>query len=99
MFSYLFNIHRLGTSVCNGDSGGGLVFPVKSKDRWVLEGIVSLSPRRKSTSYCDPFQYTVFTKVGLYIKWIQHIVDSVHSTHNFTSPKKYEPILGVSVYA
>lgn len=83
-----------GTGVCNGDSGGGLVFPIKATGRWCLQGIVSLSPRRQSSSYCDPFRYTVFTKVGMYVKWIQHIVEEVHATHNFT-PKRYEPILSV----
>lgn len=83
-----------GTSVCNGDSGGGLHFLIKGTGRWCLQGIVSLSPRKQSSSYCDPFKYTVFTKVGIYVKWIQHIMEEVHATHNSTS-KRYEPILKV----
>lgn len=31
-----------GTSICNGDSGGGLVFKINNK--WMLRGIVSISP-------------------------------------------------------
>lgn len=37
-----------GTSICNGDSGGGLVFKVNNK--WILRGIVSISPGLKSRS-------------------------------------------------
>jgi secreted trypsin-like serine protease len=58
------------TNVCNGDSGGGMVFPLKSEDttRWYLQGIVSagLSDRGK----CDPEKYSVFTRVGRYASWI-----------------------------
>ncbi|XP_063708760.1 suppressor of tumorigenicity 14 protein homolog [Culicoides brevitarsis] len=81
-----------GTGVCNGDSGGGLAFPIKGVQRWCLEGIVSLSPRRQTSSFCDPNEYTIFTKVGMYVKWIEHVMEEVHATHNFTR-KKYEPIL------
>jgi hypothetical protein len=56
------------------------------------QGIVSLSPRRLSTSYCDPKKYTIFTKVGIYVKWIQHVLEKVHVTHNYTL-RRYQPIL------
>jgi secreted trypsin-like serine protease len=82
-----------GTGVCNGDSGGGLVFPLGTGERWCLQGIVSLSPRRLSTSYCDTKKYTIFTKVGIYVKWIGHTLAKVHATHNFTTEGTYEPIL------
>lgn len=80
-----------GTGVCNGDSGGGLYFPMKN-DRWCVQGLVSLSPRRLSTSFCDPEKYTIFTKVGLYVKWIKHMLDEIHATHEFTKTA-YDPIL------
>lgn len=72
-----------GTGVCNGDSGAGLIFPMKrNPDQWCLQGIVSLSPRKISTIYCDPEQYTIFTKVGIYVKWIHNVLIGIHETHN-----------------
>jgi hypothetical protein len=53
-----------GTSVCSGDSGGGLVF--KFDGRYYVTGIVSLSPQA-STGGCDTQQYGLYTKVGTYI--------------------------------
>lgn len=80
-----------GTGVCNGDSGTGLIFPmVKRSDRWCLQGIVSLSPRRLSTAYCDPYQYSIFTKVGIYVKWIRQIIDSIHEHHVYDITYDYE---------
>ncbi|KAF5289823.1 hypothetical protein FQA39_LY14978 [Lamprigera yunnana] len=70
-----------GTGVCNGDSGAGLVFPTtdSNKVRWVLQGIVSISPRRLGTSFCNPKFFTIFTKVGVYLDWIKNIIGEVHS--------------------
>ncbi|RZB39248.1 Trypsin, Ldl recept a, and/or Sushi domain containing protein, partial [Asbolus verrucosus] len=70
---------RNGTGVCNGDSGGGLVFPVeKNPNKLTLQGIVSISPRRPGTSFCDPNYYTVFTKVGIYVEWIYKVLQEIH---------------------
>ncbi|CRK97474.1 CLUMA_CG010863, isoform A [Clunio marinus] len=83
-----------GTSLCNGDSGGGLMFLSRDLKTWKVQGIVSLSPRRQSTFFCDPYKFTVFTKVGLYVKWIKFILNNIHNTH--TEPLEvveYEPIL------
>lgn len=76
-------------SPCNGDSGGGFLFLSRDLKTWKVQGVVSLSPRKKSTFFCDPFKYTVFTKVGLYVKWIKFVLDSIHDSH----PGDYEPIL------
>lgn len=82
-----------GTALCNGDSGGGLMFLSKDLKRWKVQGVVSLSPRRQSTFFCDPFKFTVFTKVGLYVKWIKFVLDSIHSAHTQPVGTQYEPIL------
>lgn len=71
-----------GTSVCNGDSGAGLIFPMDNQpNRWCLQGIVSLSPRKLSSPYCDPYQYAIFTKVSVYLKWMQQSMKEIHSKH------------------
>lgn len=68
-----------GSSLCNGDSGAGFYYPMdKSPELWHLIGIVSLSPRKVSTASCDPQQYTIFTKVSIYAKWIERVMAAVH---------------------
>ncbi|XP_046386810.1 modular serine protease-like [Ischnura elegans] len=62
------------TSVCNGDSGGGLMFK-KDDGSWVLQGVVSVSPRRKDISLCDPRYYAIFTRVSRFIKWVITIME------------------------
>lgn len=79
-------------SPCNGDSGGGFLFLSRDLTTWKVQGVVSLSPRRQSTFFCDPFKYTVFTKVGLYVKWIKFVLDGIHGAHT-QSHGDYEPIL------
>ncbi|KAI4486895.1 hypothetical protein M0802_012246 [Mischocyttarus mexicanus] len=64
-----------GTSVCDGDSGGGLVFQTGSL--WFLRGIVSLSLGRKltgGTRICDSHSYTLYTRISSHINWIQDIL-------------------------
>lgn len=79
-------------SPCNGDSGGGFLFLSRDLKTWKVQGVVSLSPRRQSTFFCDPFKYTVFTKVGLYVKWIKFVLNSIHDA--YAQPHvDYEPIL------
>lgn len=64
--------------MCNGDSGGGMVFPTKLSDDseiWTLRGIVSHGRRRDSYSnFCDTKGYIVFTDVGQYLDWLYNIV-------------------------
>ncbi|KAK9875991.1 hypothetical protein WA026_011092 [Henosepilachna vigintioctopunctata] len=66
------------TSVCNGDSGGGMVFPKKdtsgSKTIWQIRGIVSVGVALQGQAVCDPSQYIVFTDVAKYLEWIQQIL-------------------------
>ncbi|XP_019883913.2 modular serine protease-like [Camponotus floridanus] len=67
-----------GTGVCNGDSGGGLVLLQRlNSSIWEVHGIVSVSPRRLGTSICNPNFYTVFTKVSIYIDWINTIIENI----------------------
>lgn len=64
--------------MCNGDSGGGMVFPGKLSDGteiWMLRGIVSHGRRRDSYSnICDTKDYIVFTDIVQYMDWIYGIL-------------------------
>ncbi|XP_055602658.1 uncharacterized protein LOC129751283 [Uranotaenia lowii] len=60
---------RNGTSVCNGDSGGGMVF--KQNNHWYLRGIVSVSAALQNNVSCDTNHYAVFTDVAKFLQWIQ----------------------------
>ncbi|XP_049839668.1 uncharacterized protein LOC126284636 isoform X1 [Schistocerca gregaria] len=67
---------RNGTSVCNGDSGGGMVFPMTTRDGariWQLRGIVSISVS-KEDRVCDTSHYVVFTDVAKYLDWIRKYI-------------------------
>ncbi|KAI4480244.1 hypothetical protein M0804_010242 [Polistes exclamans] len=66
-----------GTGVCNGDSGGGFILRRPNTMIWEVHGVVSISPRRLGTSICDPYSYTIFTKVSLYGDWIRNIIDKI----------------------
>lgn len=59
-----------GTSPCNGDSGGGLVFK-RNKDTWYLRGIVSLSVAKGGLNFCDTNYYVIFTDVARYTDFIR----------------------------
>lgn len=77
-----------GTGVCNGDSGSGLIIPSpNNSNRYYLQGIVSLSSRQLSTEHCDPNQYRIFTKVGIYAQWIENHLNRINDRFNpqFTS--------------
>ncbi|XP_053688589.1 uncharacterized protein LOC128737873 [Sabethes cyaneus] len=58
-----------GTSVCNGDSGGGMY--VYQNDKWLLRGIVSFSATRNDTNLCYMYGYAGFVNVPFYARWIQ----------------------------
>lgn len=57
-----------GSSVCDGDSGGGLCF--EKNGIWYLRGIVSVSPNKRGS--CDYNTYVGFTGVQNSLKWIRH---------------------------
>ncbi|XP_012281536.1 modular serine protease-like isoform X2 [Orussus abietinus] len=64
-----------GTSVCDGDSGGGFV--VKTKDLWFLRGIVSAGIGQTlegGTTACNSFTYSLYTRVSDHMAWIQDII-------------------------
>lgn len=63
-----------GASVCNGDSGGGFVFPkeFKSGTVYYLRGLVSAGP--KAAFGCDSSQYATFTNIQYYSDLIYEVV-------------------------
>ncbi|XP_015188226.1 PREDICTED: coagulation factor X-like isoform X2 [Polistes dominula] len=95
-----------GTSVCDGDSGGGLVF--QTGNLWFLRGIVSLSLDEKltgGTRICDSHSYTLYTRISTHINWIQDTLfqletskplpscrDSTIANVTFVKPDQFIPI-------
>lgn len=67
---------RNGTSVCNGDSGGAMVFPkqVGGKQIWQLRGLVSISVALQNQFKCDTSHYVVFTDIAKYLDWINQTI-------------------------
>lgn len=59
-----------GASVCQGDSGGGLVFPktVGLKTQYTIRGIVSVGGNKAGS--CDSEKFTTFTNVAFYMDFI-----------------------------
>ncbi|EAT33563.1 AAEL014163-PA [Aedes aegypti] len=61
-----------GTSVCNGDSGGGIFFNINGA--WHVGGIVSYKQVREgNTALCRTDGYAVFTKLYDYLQWISTV--------------------------
>lgn len=60
--------YRNGTSVCNGDSGGGMIF--EENKLWYIRGVVSLSMKRDTKDLCNTAHYVIFTDVAQYLDWI-----------------------------
>ncbi|XP_044737436.1 modular serine protease-like [Chrysoperla carnea] len=58
-----------GTSICTGDSGGGITF--KKSNRYFIEGVVSVAPAKGAT--CDSYQYVAFTSVPQHLDFIMEI--------------------------
>ncbi|CAG7732325.1 unnamed protein product [Allacma fusca] len=69
--------YRNGTTACDGDSGGGLMFKhPQEKDKLVVKGIVSAGVQRRRGSGCEEQYYTVFTKVTHYRDWIDAMLQA-----------------------
>ncbi|PSN46002.1 hypothetical protein C0J52_06353 [Blattella germanica] len=64
--------YKNGTSVCPGDSGGGLAF--ENNERFYLRGIVSIGVEPERGKKCFTNQYTAFTKVSDFLPWIEPYV-------------------------
>lgn len=61
--------HFAASSLCEGDSGGGLCFQMNNV--WYLRGIVSVSPVKDGS--CDYNSYVGFTYVSHFRDWIRGI--------------------------
>ncbi|XP_031843634.2 serine protease gd isoform X2 [Nomia melanderi] len=61
---------RNSTGPCNGDSGSGLVIYDKTRGRYYLRGIVSLSASDRSSNSCDLNKYVIYTDVAMHLEWI-----------------------------
>lgn len=61
--------------MCNGDSGGGMVFPKQDQPKkWHLRGLVSIGVALQSQAVCDTKHYAVFTDVAKYLPWIASVL-------------------------
>ena len=79
-----------GTGVCNGDSGNGLMIPLRqTSDQWNLHGIVNLSPRQLSSTTCDLSEYAIFTKVCIYLEWIRVTLAEIDGNRSKASNKTF----------
>ncbi|XP_076299371.1 clotting factor C [Lasioglossum baleicum] len=64
-----------GSAVCDGDSGGGLIFRWGSL--WYLKGIVSVSLGTKvvgGARQCDSSTYSLYTEVSRHMTWIENFI-------------------------
>ncbi|KAH8232320.1 hypothetical protein KR032_004182 [Drosophila birchii] len=52
---------------CHGDSGSALM--VLRNDRWVIRGVVSISPSKGGA--CDLSLYVIYCDISMHIDWIQ----------------------------
>lgn len=72
---------RLGSSVCDGDSGGGMFF---ARDgHYFIRGITSVAVTNNKVGIrqCDPSQYFLFTDVSYLYDWIyDQIIGGKHNS-------------------
>lgn len=63
-----------GTSVCNGDGGGGIFF--ERDNAWYLGGIISFTREREDNPWlCATTTYNVFIKLSSFMSWIENITN------------------------
>ncbi|XP_022907539.1 chymotrypsinogen A-like [Onthophagus taurus] len=62
-----------GKAVCNGDSGGGMLFKKVgfSKTVWQLRGIVSLNRKQDLNEVCNTKSYAIFADAAKHLEWIR----------------------------
>lgn len=60
------------TSVCKGDSGGGLVFKYRENNRYYIHGIVSVA--HKMQGMCNIQQNAIYTKVVAYDDFVGRLL-------------------------
>ncbi|XP_046750340.1 uncharacterized protein LOC124413662 [Diprion similis] len=75
-----------GAAVCQGDSGGGLVF--QSDGRWHVMGVLSVNLGASTLNgekTCIPNSYALYTKVLTYMSWIRSVMNSLQKFEAYTS--------------
>ncbi|XP_018569606.1 uncharacterized protein LOC108909686 [Anoplophora glabripennis] len=60
------------TSVCSGDSGGGLAFKYREDNRYYVHGIVSVA--HKGGYICNIQQNALYTSVGHYYEFVERLL-------------------------
>ncbi|XP_066153845.1 chymotrypsin-C-like [Euwallacea fornicatus] len=67
--------YQNGTSVCNGDSGGGLVLTKPGSDKnnpvYQIRGLVSISVAVQNKFSCDSRHFVVFTDVAKFLDFVK----------------------------
>lgn len=59
---------KSGTSLCNGDSGGEMVFLMG--DAWYLRSVVNTAVSRKDANLYRTSHFVVFVDAAKYLQWI-----------------------------
>ncbi|XP_065085037.1 uncharacterized protein LOC135707205 [Ochlerotatus camptorhynchus] len=76
---------RNGSTVCNGDSGGGL-FTEEDDGRWTLRGVTSFTAQRGwNDSSCSLTDYSAFVNVAYYGDWIRYVMENGEQRGFFNS--------------